>query len=788
MKFKQRNEKEPDIKDIKSLAKELSLSEITARILLMRGYTDADSAREYLGLNGIKFSNPYDIAGVSEAVDGIKKAMSENARITIYSDYDADGVCGCSIFLNKFKELGYDNVNYYVPDREGEGYGLNRDALDRLQNNGTGLVITVDCGISNIEEISHANSVGLDMIVTDHHNCPPSLPDCILVNPKLGCANGQENLCGAAVAMKVCQALGGGSAFKEGMELAAIATVADMMPLVGENKHIVNEGLLLMNNKPSHEIKMLIKAAVGKDIIDSDDIAFKLGPVINAAGRVSSAHIGVELLSGRSKSPLEDALQMTAHNDERKNIQAGVYSEALHMLTADDLKSQHAIVLYNKDWPIGVIGIAASKLMKAFGMPVALLGESDGVIKGSLRSVEGINIFDVLCEMEELFQSFGGHSKAAGITLHDGKYNEFKERFQSSMQSYSKDLFDNTLYYDTVCSADEVTLDLIHEFSYMKPFGQGNPSVKLLLKNMKATEYKTMGKDNNHYRASFKDSTGQVNCVGFFSSLRSALSGGSMVCDVMIEPSENIWNGHSSVQGLIEGIHGRFEKFSDYTDYISSINSDFISSSVQAALAHGNSGYRISSFDDIKASIEESDYSTLIIAEDAQSAQRITGELGSEILSKLIISTNTLDVSAMGRNSLLLAPHLDKLKSKWYSNIYYVSSYNHVNTAESLAKSLHHDIQMVIMDSIYKDKLISKERLREIYSIIKHAVNNSPVVSLLDICGDLKISRSEMLIAIDIFTETGLLKRENKEFAVSTETTKDIEESRGYKLFALGIE
>ena len=170
-------------------------------------------------------------------------------------------------------------------------------------------------------------------------------------------------------------------------------------------------------------------------MIDAEDIAFKIGPIINAAGRISTAHIGVELLSGNSKTPMEDAIMMIAQNEERKHIQSEVFDEALRMITAEDLKNQKCIVLYKQSWPIGVIGIAASKLMNAFGRPVALLGESEGDIKGSLRSVDGINIFDILCEMNDLFRSFGGHSKAAGITLHDNKFDEFKKRFQEEISS-----------------------------------------------------------------------------------------------------------------------------------------------------------------------------------------------------------------------------------------------------------------------------------------------------------------------------------------------------------------
>ena len=510
MKLKPRNDEKPNNTLINALSKELSISKTAAQILFMRGYKTAEDAKEYLGLNGINFSNPFDIAGVSEAADRIRQALISNEHITIYSDYDADGVCGCSIFLKKFKELNFDNVDYYVPDREGEGYGLNRDAVDKIANNGTELIITVDCGISNIEEVSHAKSIGLDIIVTDHHNCPPNLPDCILVNPKLGCANGQENLCGAAVAMKLCQSVGGGSAFNEGMELAAIATITDMMPLYGENKHIVNKGIEIINSRPDSEIRMLVKAALGKDSIDTEDIAFKIGPIINAAGRLSTAHIGIDLLSGNSKTPAEDIIVMIAQNEERKRIQGEVYDEALSMLTAEDLKCQKCIVLYKPSWPIGVVGIAASKLMNTFGRPVALLGESDGDIKGSLRSVEGINIFDILFEMNGFFKSFGGHSKAAGITLQENKFNEFKQRFQHEISKFDNDLFDNIIYYDTLCEANDINLNLVNELSFMKPFGQNNPPVSILMKNLSVAEYRTMGRDNNHYSVSFKDKTGNI--------------------------------------------------------------------------------------------------------------------------------------------------------------------------------------------------------------------------------------------------------------------------------------
>lgn len=784
MRLQPRNQEKINIDIVSMLSNELNLSHTAAKILFMRGYTTIESAKEYLGLNGVKFSNPFDIAGVMEAIDRIQFAMDENKRITIYSDYDADGVCGCSIFLKKFEELKYDNVDYYVPNREGEGYGLNNSAIDKINLRATSLIITVDCGISNEEEIAYAKSLDMDVIVTDHHNCPPQLPDCILVNPKLGCANGQQNLCGAAVAMKVCQALGGGSAFNQGMELAAIATVADMMPLNGENKHIVNQGLEIINHNPSYEIKTLVKSATKKESIDSEDISFKLGPIINAAGRISSAHIGVELLSGSTSTPLEDAQSMIEQNELRKEIQNTVYFDALHMLSAQELRNQRCIVLYKETWPIGVVGIAASKLMKSFGRPIALLGNSEGNIKGSLRSVDGINIFDILSDMSELFDSFGGHSKAAGITLHDDKFDEFKSRFQKAMFNYDKSIFDNTLYYDALCSANDVNLDLVHELSLMKPFGQDNPAVSVLLKDMTTANYRTMGKDKNHYSASFKDSTGEIKCTGFFSTLQDAVVKGDMICDILIEPTENVWNGYSSMQGMMQGISSHFTNQSDYINYIKSINEDFISSSIQAALLDDVYDYQTADYNNIIESLEQSDYSTLIIAEDLKSAENIVNHLGNDVLKKLKLFTKTLDLTTMGKNAVLLAPDIGNVNSKWYSQIYYISQHSHGHVGKTLSKSLHHKVQMVIMDSIYKDSLISIERLREIYSKIKRAVNANPSLNLFTQCASLHIKRYEMLLAVDIFTEVGLLSKDGSEYVIGTETNKNIDMSKGYKLFS----
>ncbi len=784
MKLKPRQTSEIDKNAVRKLAAELNINQITAQILFIRGYTNAASAKEYLGLNGVKFSNPYDITGLSEAVDKIHQAIDESKHITIYSDYDTDGVCGCSIFLKQFKALNYSNVDYYVPQRENEGYGLNNKAIDTIKSNGTNLLITVDCGISNTDEIEYAKAKGIEVIVTDHHNCPPELPQCIIVNPKLGCSTGQENLCGAAVAMKVCQMLGGGSAFNQGMELAAIATVTDMMPLVGENKHIVNKGLEIINNNPSYEIQTLIENSLKRDFVDSEDIAFKLGPIINAAGRISSAHIGVELLSGITSNPLNDAMNMISQNELRKEIQSDVYNEALKTLSPNDLRNQKCIVLYQKDWPVGVIGIAASKLMKAFGRPVALLGMSDGNVKGSLRSVDGINIFDILCEMSELFQSFGGHSKAAGITLNEGKYDEFKYKFQKAILEYDKSLFDNTMYYDSICTAGDIDLNLIHELSYMKPFGQDNPPVSILLNSMTAADYKTMGTDNNHYSSIFRDSTGSITCTGFFSLLPDALVKGDMICDILISPSENIWNGYSSVRGMVQGINGHFINVNSYISYINKINDDFTASSVEAALEEDDSSFMLAEYKDIRLSIAESDYSTLVIVEDLSSANEIVNKLGYETVSKMKLSTGILDFSTMGKNTLLLAPKINSINSKWYNHIYYISTYNHSQVSKTLSKSLHHKVQMVIMDSIYTETLITKDRLREIYRKTKSAINANPSYSLLDKCDILNIKRYEMLIAISIFTETGLLEKTEDGYKVQPSFIKDIEESKAYKLFS----
>ncbi len=500
---------------VAELSKELGISQMTARLLCARGIVSVDAARSFLNPDETQLNDPFLFRDMNDVVSMIKHIIAVEGKICVYGDYDADGTSACAILYRTLQKMRA-KVECFLPDRMEHGYGLSLGSIEKLK--GTDLLLTVDCGITNLAEIARAKELGMKTIVTDHHECPPVLPKAdFIINPKCqGEAYPYHDLCGAGVAFKVAQALLGKDALAY-IDLAALATIADIVPLHGENRAIAALGLKKINSDPNPGIAALAAQACPKrSEIDAQTVSFVLAPRINAAGRISTARVAFELLSDSNESKLEQlAKQLCELNMDRQKRQEKVVQEAMEMVQG--VKDKKIILLYQKDWDIGIVGLAASKIAEAFVRPTVLLGgtETDGVFTGSARSIDGVNIYEALKSQSQFYEKFGGHAGAAGLTIKEEHLEQLASRLNAYMnEHYQDEVFRPVKYYDMKVKTEDVSNQLIEEFDRLRPFGHKNEQVEVLIPKAYLREIRPIGEDK-HAKFRIEENKRAVNGVAF---------------------------------------------------------------------------------------------------------------------------------------------------------------------------------------------------------------------------------------------------------------------------------
>jgi single-stranded-DNA-specific exonuclease len=549
------------------------LSAVTTQILYNRGITDSAQAQVFLRPDLNQLIDPHKIKGVPEAVKRIQEAITKQEKITIYGDYDVDGIVGVVVLMRLFKLLGY-QADYYIPHRIDEGYGLNTSAIDKLKANGTSLIITVDCGISSCDEIRHAKEIGIDMIITDHHepDLGAQLPDAVaIINPKLSPEPFTRNLAGAGVALKLAWAMLNNTPSLQrasplfqnfvidAMTLVAIGTVADVVPLLGENRVLVYYGLQSLKACKITGLKALMsKSRINGNAIQPKDIAYGLAPRINAGGRLNTAARGVDLLLTESDDyarTIAEYLEQT--NRERQKIEGKILDQARQKLRQDPKLAQNPVlVIAEKSWHPGVIGIVASKIAEEFYRPTIIISINGKKAKGSGRSVPGFHLYNALADCRGLFTSFGGHALAAGLEIDTGNIPELINR----LNTYAKDTPppDATsgrapLLIDAELTLDGITRQLMQELDMLAPFGEGNPEPVFASHNVRlAGEPRLMGANSTHLnffvnankaKSSYRVvAFGHGDKIGLIESLKDKEF--SIAYNVRL----NRWNGHESVE------------------------------------------------------------------------------------------------------------------------------------------------------------------------------------------------------------------------------------------------
>ncbi len=529
-----------------------------AALLVQRGVDTLEKAQRFLHPSLNQLHDPFLMQGMDTAVSLILAAIAQKNPIVVYGDYDVDGVCAASMMLLMLRSMGA-RADYYIPSRHDEGYGLNGQAVRALAKE-YGLLLTVDCGITSVREVSLAKELGMQVIVTDHHQLGPELPlaDAVL-NPLMG-EYPFRRLCGAGVALKLIQALGGTHTAAEYLDMAAIATIADLVPLAEENRVIAALGLDKMADTKRLGLKALMDVA-GIDIKDgkavkAGQVAFQMAPRLNAGGRLKSASLGVELmLTTDPIRAMELAETLNRENALRQKLEAEIFEQALTQVEAEaDFLEDRVLIAMGEGWNHGVIGLAASRLTERFHYPSIVLLRTGEECVGSVRSIPGVNIHEMLSACGDLFLRFGGHEQAAGLTMPAQNVKELKRRLNKVIQEKcDPQAFIPVREYDLAFPLCEVTAAMVQMLQALQPTGFGNPEPVFLLENAQVQDMRPVGREGAHLKCSlYKEGTLRSAIAFQMGKMAEAMP---KFTDVLFSPELNEWNGTVSVQCNVKAIH-----------------------------------------------------------------------------------------------------------------------------------------------------------------------------------------------------------------------------------------
>lgn len=553
--------KEFDKSRVLEISRTFGISPLTSIVLYNRGVRENEQIKNFLSKDLGTMYDPFLMRDMDKAVKRINAAKEAGEKITIYGDYDVDGITAIAILYKYLAGLGID-VDYYVPDRMQEGYGVNRDALDKIKTRGSSLIITVDTGITAVEECEYATEIGLDVIVTDHHECKERIPDVYAaIDPKRkDCKYPFKSLAGVGVVFKLIQALDKNSSLFELMEdyadLMCLGTVADISPLVDENRVIVTEGLKRFKRTKNVGLKALIDVSTNGKAITTSTIGYIIAPRINASGRLGCASRSVELfLTDDEENALKLANSLCEENSLRQQTEQKMFKEALEYIEEHpEVKEDKIIVIPHENWHHGIVGIVSSKITEKFYKPSILLAIDGDEAKGSGRSVSGFNLFGALESCSDLLEKFGGHELAAGLTIKSANIEEFRKKINEySKDKISESMLVPTVMLDAAIKVPYITIDTVHDINRLQPFGVDNPTPAFAVRNIKIHKISVMS-EGKHLRMTLLKEGKYLDAVGFgMGEYYHHLEEGDFI-DVAFALDINDYKGFQNVQLILKDI------------------------------------------------------------------------------------------------------------------------------------------------------------------------------------------------------------------------------------------
>lgn len=719
-----------------------------------------DSLYDYLHPSLDKLSSPYEIDGMKEAVERIKLAIKNKEKVLIYGDYDCDGICAISTLMLYLRDKL--DVFYFIPDRNKDGYGISVEALDKiLAYHSPKLVITVDTGITAIEEVEYLKSRGIETIVTDHHEPQERIPDCIVVDPKVA-RKGFYDLCGAGVALKLVEALGGREEAKKYLDIVAIATIADVVPLKQDNRIIAYYGLKQITTSPRKGVKMLLN----QEKVSAQDVMFRLAPRMNAAGRLNSAMKVVGLFLENDYFLLRTLTdELARDNSARQELCEKAVERAKAQLAGTDFNDVGIIVLKNKDWEPGILGIACARLTEEFKRPTILFANTDeGELRGSARSIPQVNIFETLCALSEYFTGFGGHAQAAGISMKEDRFDDFvKAANELILKTHDKHDFTHEICCEMELPIDMDFLSFAKELELMEPTGYQNPRPTFLVKGQ------GMRFDRIGFSQHVKYVAPNIELMGF-SKFAPCLSAKTGRADFEISLGVNAFQNRESAQGIIQTL--QFEDIDVSEDEAVCMNLHQLS-------CEGEAHIESTDFKQLNEWLK-APFGTAIVCFSKQEYENLLGSCDSvRKLPVLIATTRCLNPE----NCVVVCP----------AECFDFSFFNRVVVAGNplcdgyLAKLQKESNAIYALGDCSAKKIaVSKDTLRKVYKEIVNVTRRTPKLAsphktYIAVCSGYKVKESTFMLALRIFDEVGTVRINEKGFAQISAKSVNLEDSIIYR-------
>ena len=754
---------------VSRLARETGLTEHIVRILYARGVDTPESIRKFMYPSRKNFLSPFLMKGMKEAAEMIKAARDEGKTVAVFGDYDADGICASAIMYHALREYGID-AHIYVPERS-DGYGLSAEAVDKIFDDcQPELFITVDCGISCAKEAQYIYELGADVIVTDHHELPETLPDCVIVNPKLKDDYPYDNLCGAGVAFKVACALLGEGAYKY-LDFAALATVADSVPLLGENRDIVPEGLKLINTRP----RSCFAALIGKtyDGVTAQNLAFTVAPRINAAGRMGDAQAAFRLFSSEDEGEILDlAARLSAYNAERQRCCDELYASAKAKLVKKGAYG-NVIMLADQSWNTGFVGIVAARLAEEYNRPALLFVQNGDMLKGSARSIDTVNIYAALRACSAYIEEFGGHAQAAGINLKAENFDALERALGEEIgRTHPAEDFEQR-----VCISEEIEGPFPEKFAReleaLEPYGVGHrrPLFALTLEKCRAKPLKYMSP-----HLSVKNDC--IELVYFSGAKNLRLVESDVKKTFVFEAGISRFRDRESVRGIVRDMLYDGRTGREVTQSI------FANAVARSYASPADIDVRELTTEETKALIEEKRkecaYGLCLIASDRRTL-RFYEELNDMGCDLFYPSSRNL------ANELLVSPAPDADLSGFRDFVF-------LDTPSDFNIAAISGMQVFVNGEICGYKMFAgldpdRESLLEIFAALRRqagSLSGETAEELSVSCGALGFDSREFIFALNVFEELGLVEFSEGKLVVYRGVKADLKNSAIYrKILAL---
>lgn len=775
-----------------ALGSALHIEPAAARLLVLRGIETEQEAQRFLHPCADDLHDPFLFASIKSCIQRIDQALAQKQKITVYSDYDADGTTAASILYLYFRSQSAD-IHIYTPHRHKEGYGMNMEAVKKIAADGTRLLITVDCGITNIEEVKLANKLGLDVIITDHHECPEVLPPAAgIINPKQpGCAYPFRHLCGAGIAFKLVEAHAGRQTALSYIDLAALGTIADIVPLLGENRVIATLGLQKMQKDARPGIRMLAEAAgIPLKTIDSRSVSFGLAPRINAASRMDDAKLALKLLTAEKEEESAKGIAVTLceHNKTRQQIEEKILKSAYQRIETINLREEWAVLLADDEWNTGVTGIVCSQLSEDLYRPVILFGAEGENYVGSARSTDEINIFEALNRFKELFVRFGGHAHAAGLTIKKENLPILREKLNEYLKSaYEESNIIKKTYYDLHIDLQDATKKLIGELNQFKPYGQDNPAPVFYVDGARVASHTFIGKiQKDHLRLTLEERETKCNAICFNHTKKYCY----LSSDNEYTASFAINDFDKAVQMQIQNIRPKITRdiLNAYSRYL---KKDFLFSFIDEIKACAWD-YRHSEdiAESLRKELGKSRFGTLILfntQEGLKSAMQIRAVSDSVMQGRLGIPCAAGNAT-MPYNMLLGYTAPEKALFGRYSRIFLMGTFS-LETEANISRYFDDSLQKAYITRAQRYFMDRTELLKH-YQLINKALDKgtfSAEESFDKVCRVLSQSMEKVVFMANVFWELGLIdffNRDKIQFKMNNAgEKKDLKDSSTYMSF-----